>query len=544
MRELIFDLSDDLYLPKGGFGGFEGEHNATRLTLRLPPRLLAPDAIYYMVFETEGNSEMIFSAPLLPDEDAICALLPKQVMLAPSVIVHAAAYRKNGEELVEIAKSARVVLEIKYPEGEVQSALSQEGGEIPGLVIESAVLPESENPVSSRALYGELSSLEGEQIQSALVNDAGELILQKKNRKTLSVGNVIGPQGPKGERGEKGDKGEKGDVDHTALAEVRRYKYDYDCNGVVDINDAIFLLYHIQNSEKYPIPSWCNGDFNGDGVVNEDDAEDMMYAVNAPSQHPHLYDTDARTADYSIVANALKGTVSGEAVSMKDVSPLEHSIVVELKSDTITDFSSVTLKKCGKNLLDLTSLIGKSVTTNGGTLSCGADGGISGSGTASGYVGFAAFRLYLPKGKYILSASGTFSNFGCYLTFRDKNNVNLGDGVANRPGGDFVFNTENYPSYSYVDVTIKRNNDTALSGTAYFQIELGSGKATEYEPFKEPETYNGAVKSVLSLYPTTTLLTDTEGVTITAEYNKDLNKAFEEIQQKLTALSAVLINNA
>ena len=375
-------------------------------------------------------------------------------------------------------------------------------------------------------------------ISTAEVEENGNLVFTLHDGKMLDCGNVIGPQGPKGERGEKGDKGEKGDVDHTALAEVRRYKYDYDCNGVVDINDAIFLLYHIQNSEKYPIPSWCNGDFNGDGVVNEDDAEDMMYAVNAPSQHPHLYDTDARTADYSIVANSLKGAVSGEAVSMKDVSPLEHSIVVELKSDTITDFSSVTLKKCGKNLLDLTSLIGKSVTANGGTLSCGADGGISGSGTLSGYVGFDAFRLYLPKGKYILSASGTFSNFGCYLTFRDKNNVNLGDGTVNRPGGDFVFNTENYPSYSYVDVTIKRNNDTALSGIAYFQIELGSGKATEYEPFKEPETYNGTVKSVPSLYPTTTLFTDTAGVIITAEYNKDLNKAFAEIYQAIATMGA------
>lgn len=384
-------------------------------------------------------------------------------------------------------------------------------------------------------------------ISTAEVEENGNLVFTLHDGKMLDCGNVIGPQGPqgdKGDKGEKGDKGDKGDVDHTALAEVRRYKHDYDCNGVVDINDAVYLLYHTRNSDEYPIPSWCNADFNGDGVVNEEDAIDMQYAVNYPADYPHLYDTDARTADYSIVANALKGTVSGEAVSMKDVSPLEHNIGVKLKSDTITDFSSVTLKKCGKNLLDLTSLIGKSVTLNGGTLSCGADGGISGSGTLSGYVGFAAFRLYLPKGKYILSASGTFSNFGCYLTFRDKNNVNLGDGVANRPGGDFVFNTENYPSYSYVDVTIKRNNDTALSGTAYFQIELGAGTATGFEQYKEPETYNGAVKSVLSLYPTTTLLTDTEGVTITAEYNKDLNKAFEEIQQKLTALSAVLINNA
>lgn len=483
----------------------------------------------------------------------------------------------------------------------------------------------------------------------------------------------------------KGEKGEKGDVDHTALAEVRRYKYDYDCNGVVDINDAIFLLYHIQNSEKYPIPSWCNGDFNGDGVVNEDDAEDMMYAVNAPSQHPHLYDTDARTADYSIVANSLKGAVSGEAVSMKDVSPLEHNIGVKLGR---------------KNLLDLTSLIGKSVTANGGTLSCGADGGISGSGTATGFVGFESFKLYLPKGKYILSASGTFSNISCAIILNDENGKVLQEAGVVSSGGGFSFNTENYPSFAYITVTIKRNNNVELSGTAYFQIEEGTtatayvpyvadvssvtlkkyggnlidfsawnnhtknglsfyyegdgvfhiygttekgmamdlpyyaisvpavhdvnyyiaatllegstelnfnpyigvndgskrnwqdvvirtttkigetvkqyktpnyqfpnvktfdrfwlyfgtveanktidcrvrvwfglGTSGEYEPYK-CENYNGTVESVPSLYPTTTLLTDTEGVIITAEYNRDINKAFAEIYQAIATMGA------
>ena len=54
-------------------------------------------------------------------------------------------------------------------------------------------------------------------------------------------------------------------------------------------------------------------------------------------------------ADYSIVANALKCTVSGEAVSITDVSPLEHNIGVKLSSDTIKDFTSVILIQYGEN---------------------------------------------------------------------------------------------------------------------------------------------------------------------------------------------------
>jgi hypothetical protein len=454
----------------------------------------------------------------------------------------------------------------------------------------------------------------------------------------------------------KGEKGDKGDVDYTALAEVRRYKYDYDCNGVVDLEDAVYLMHHIEEgSADYPIPEWCNADANGDGVVNEADGIYVLNMVNHPEAYPGKYDTVPRDDVPKNVANALKGTASGTAVAMKDVSPLEHNIGVKLASKNIVDIkqmlneclvdngdgtftytrnasmvsasfplklkagtkitskaeiissqnntenslcyrvtyadgdikgyylsdskvtlekdivdiliysyeantsfvfkewqlelgttaspyapfadvSSVTLKKYGKNLLDLTSLIGKSVTANGGTLSCGADGGISGSGTVSGYVGFDAFRLYLPKGKYILSSSGTYANLGCYLVLRDENNSNLGEGSVNKAGGAFAFNTENYPSYSYVEVTIKRNNNVALSGTAYFQIELGRGTATEFEQYKEPETYNGAVESVPSLYPTTTLLTDTEGVTITAEYNKDTNKVIEILVNAIISL--------
>ena len=49
-------------------------------------------------------SEKSLGWDLLPDENRIYATLPRQVMLAPRVSIHAAAYRKNGEELAEIAK--------------------------------------------------------------------------------------------------------------------------------------------------------------------------------------------------------------------------------------------------------------------------------------------------------------------------------------------------------------------------------------------------------------------------------------------------------
>ena len=82
-----------------------------------------------------------------------------------------------------------------------------------------------------------------------------------------------------------------------------------------------------------------------------------------------------------------------------------------------------------------------------------------------------------------------------------------------------------YRSYSYVDINS-------------FQLEEGS-TATTYEPYQAQKyipSADGTVSGVKSLYPITTLMTDTDGIIINAEYNKDLNKAFAELQQAIISL--------
>lgn len=61
-----------------------------------------------------------------------------------------------------------------------------------------------------------------------------------------------------------------------------------------------------------------------------------------------------------------------------------------------------------------------------------------------------------------------------------------------------------------------------------------------YEPYAvEPTTHiadeNGNVEGITSLYPTTVLTSD-KGVTISAEYNRDINKAFAELQNAILTL--------
>ena len=75
------------------------------------------------------------------------------------------------------------------------------------------------------------------------------------------------------------------------------------------------------------------------------------------------------------------------------------------------------------------------------------------------------------------------------------------------------------------------------------QIEVGE-RATEYECFKQPTTYlvkpDGTVDGVKSIFPTTTLHADTEGVMLDVEYNVDTKKY---IDSKFAELASIIVNS-
>ena len=62
---------------------------------------------------------------------------------------------------------------------------------------------------------------------------------------------------------------------------------------------------------------------------------------------------------------------------------------------------------------------------------------------------------------------------------------------------------------------------------------------TDYEPHKEPIEYAYG-EDIKSIYPSTTLMTDTAGAVISVEYNRDINKAFEELMKIILSLGGNL----
>ncbi len=76
-------------------------------------------------------------------------------------------------------------------------------------------------------------------------------------------------------------------------------------------------------------------------------------------------------------------------------------------------------------------------------------------------------------------------------------------------------------------------NGTALPYVESVQVELGT-RGTEHEEYKEP------IEGVVQICPTTTLIANTEGTTIKATYNKDINHALAELQNALLNLGGTL----
>lgn len=261
------------------------------------------------------------------------------------------------------------------------------------------------------------------------------------------------------------------------------------------------------------------------------------YAVSAEESARHASEaaTEAVSDVKKSAANAIRGRVSGTVISMKDVSPIEHEVVVSVSGENIEDLSAIKLYAQGKNFFNNDTSLIKEVTYASKS---------GNKGTRYGY------ELHLPAGEYVMTLSNKVSTspyvytvvndkYGSYkndTALKDKYGQPKADSyfLAGTANSSPLFYTANDGDVLYIyDATDRTGQYNGLNATkdifANLDIQVEAGvTATEYEPYIEAIEYSvesdGTVKNVLSLYPSTTLTTDTDGVLIECEYNKDLNK--------------------
>lgn len=228
------------------------------------------------------------------------------------------------------------------------------------------------------------------------------------------------------------------------------------------------------------------------------------------------------------MANALKGSKSGEAIAISDVSPIEHEMEVKISSDTVMDLTEVKVKRCGKNLLNYENFE-PTYTKNGISFTNNGDGTVTASGTAT-VTTFYYFSDNIDLlGYYTLSGCPSGGSTTTYLMgFGGSNFADIGSGTIRK-----------FPVKQKVNIFIKIFEGVTVENLLFKpQLEPGT-TATEYEPYKGAEytpNADGTVNGVTSLYPNTTLMTDTDGVIIDCEYNRDINQAFAELKQAIISL--------
>jgi hypothetical protein len=207
---------------------------------------------------------------------------------------------------------------------------------------------------------------------------------------------------------------------------------------------------------------------------------------------------------------------------------------VQLKKGTVAteftpyvaDDTEITVKSCGKNLCNIPS------TTVGGT----------GSWTYKKVGDF-----LLPNGNYTLSCDyeqkGDVANVTLSPRKLDGTAAQLGYAIGKDQSGKmsvvFTITDECKGGMSlYVYSNESANVLTTECEFKNIQIEKGT-VATEYEPYALHETVTTTVMQgaeLNSVAPNMTIVTDTQGVVINAEYNKDTNKVIEKLTQSIISL--------
>lgn len=287
-----------------------------------------------------------------------------------------------------------------------------------------------------------------------------------------------------------------------------------------------------------------------DGTGTAEINKDMLTGSNTNDSIP----TSKAVIDFVkayIEPNTLKGSKSGGAFLIDDVSPGAHEMGVKVSSDTVEDLTAVKVRKQGKNLIpfpykDLN--LGTS-TYNGIDFTVYEDGSILINGTATSnttrYLYNNATGLLGLKSGTTISGSKNASDdtqqgnvyFMCNY-YNSTGSMQQGLIVTTNSSGMKTITDEWKGLGIYINVP---NGKTLNNLLIKPQLEIGA-TATEYEHYITPTEYiptaDGTVNGITSLYPNTTLTTDTEGVIINCKYNRDINKAFAALE------AAIATNNS
>ena len=224
-------------------------------------------------------------------------------------------------------------------------------------------------------------------------------------------------------------------------------------------------------------------------------------------------------------ANAVKGVANGPVVRIDDVSPIEHTVKINVQGD----IENTVVNKYGKNLFHINE--------------CNLE-------TTEPWGAKRIGDIDIRTGKYV--ASCNFKQVGAdksevALSIRNKDDVTqiIKTVKSTDVEGSLICPFDVSEGVNGVVLFLYSNVTGSYLSTecdfTHIQIEAGES-ATDFEVYKSKETYtpdeNGDV-TVKSVSPTMTLTTNNANVTLSCEYNKDLNKCISQNTQVVDILTEV-----
>lgn len=315
------------------------------------------------------------------------------------------------------------------------------------------------------------------------------------------------------------------------------------------------------------MPSWCDLQIDPEGDVTEIKQTTGQSDIDVMSQK----------AVSETFANAIKGTASGAAVAIADASPIEHEIAIKVSG--VEDVSTVKVLDCGKNILDVATAPLAGHWHNNNTKNWNferTETGLKYNIINDTNVSWCQERYQIcpvdmVRGKTItvsLKRTGKEADTATYMLVQTGDDDFTGEHTYKASG---FINTKNYtgnsalkPVNGYLKHSFTISKDDmrknlflilyvgsemdCVAGDVIeysdIQVEIND-TATEYEPYIEPTEHTvdatGAVKGIIGNGKAITLYTDTAGAVLDCTYNKDANKAVNDLFTRIAALEAAVL---
>ncbi len=584
MRKISIEINDigNAALLSNERLGFSGEHNAVAICFSVGQSALQHFCLaeYFRVV-IDG----CYSDKLMIENEQIVYLVPQSLMTPPSVHCQLIGYKESDGEPVLIAKSSVVELCVDYSETPIEEASSDSGifekamaycDNATQKIAEQITVVENSAAIAlqfaedSKAAETNASSFANEaaaQADRATMNaDKSKSYAQMSENLYEQIGDVANAL--------------KGSVsgDTVVMGDVSPLEHEIKVTlGNLPEGQEVILAEYSGLAQYESVP------FEGRSKVTVDFTTVMSGARLVPSIDSGAAvvsgiqigagDVDTAGSITVYIEGSMlywEGTstvlgenyqLSGSVNITRDGEPYENGLITGFYIDggdvsyikvSENQTPAVKLYKGGKNLIDHS--LHPTITHNGLSYEYLPDEDcvlINGTNTSNGSIKVTFSNPITRKSNedyYVLSAKYVNGNITkpsggyavIYLGVKDSlsvaNSSNwLSTNLLEKDSSASQHLTKNY----ITDFWFYTTKGVVLDN---YKVKLQLEKrrtASEYEKYVAPTKHtpnSDGTASVPSLYPTTRLYTDTEGVTISAEYNKDINKAFASLTNAIISL--------